>query len=78
MSQEFHSANNFRNQKQFENAICCYKDVIAQEKTSSQEKYLSCFYLHQCLESIGNKENGFFYLVKSMKYKNMIWREWNA
>lgn len=68
MSQEFHSADNFRHQKQFENAICCYKDIIAQEKTSSQEKYLSCFYLHQCLESIGNKEGGFFYLVKSMKY----------
>lgn len=68
MSQEFCSANNFRNQKQFENAIRCYKDVIAQEKTSSQEKYISCFYLHQCLESIGNKEGGFFYLVKSMKY----------
>ena len=68
MSQEFESANDFRHRKQHENAICCYKNVLEKESSSPQEKYMSCFYLHQCFEALNDKEQGMFYLAKSMKY----------
>jgi len=66
-SSSFDHANNLRFCKQYEDAICCYKNILTQEN-SSQEKYMSCFYLHQCFEALNEKEHGFFYLVKSMKY----------
>ena len=63
----FYCANSYRDCGRHEDAIRWYKVTLAQDNWA-QEKYVSCLYLHQCYEALGQKEHGFFYLVKALHY----------
>lgn len=63
----FYCANSYRDCGRHEDAIRWYKVTLAQDNWA-QEKYVSCLYLHQCYEALGQTEHGFFYLVKALHY----------
>ena len=63
----FYCANSYRDHGRHEDAIRWYKITLSQDNWA-QEKYVSCLYMHQCYEALGQKEHGFFYLVKSFAY----------
>jgi glycosyltransferase involved in cell wall biosynthesis len=63
----FYCANSYRDCGRREDAIRWYKVTLDQDNWA-QEKYVSCLYLHQCYEALGQKEHGFFYLVKALHY----------
>jgi FkbM family methyltransferase len=63
----FYCANSYRDCGRREDAIRWYKVTLAQDNWA-QEKYVSCLYLHQCYEALGQTEHGFFYLVKALHY----------
>ena len=63
----FYCANSYRDCGRREDAIRWYKVTLSQDNWA-QEKYVSCLYLHQCYEALGQKEHGFFYLVKALHY----------
>jgi FkbM family methyltransferase len=63
----FYCANSYRDCGRHADAIRWYKATLAQDNWA-QEKYVSCLYMHQCYEALGQKEHGFFYLVKALHY----------
>jgi len=63
----FYCANSFRDCGKYEDAIRWYKTTMSQDNWV-QEKYLACIYAHDCYAALGQKEHGFFYLVKSLSY----------
>jgi hypothetical protein len=63
----FDCANSFHLCNRHEDAIRWFK-IILKNDTSMQEKYVSCFKLYKCYEAIGQREHGFYYLVKSLAY----------
>jgi len=63
----FYCANSYRDCGKHEDAIRWYKITLAQDNWA-QEKYVSCLYIYQCYEALGQKEHGFFYLVKAFAY----------
>jgi len=65
----FYCANSYRDCGRYEDAIKWYKITLSQDNWS-QEKYISCFYMYQCYESLKQKEHGFYYLVKAFSYDN--------
>ena len=67
MRYAFYCANSYRDCGRYEDAIRWYKTTLSQDNWV-QEKYLSCIYAHDCYAALGQKEHGFFYLVKSLSY----------
>ena len=63
----FYCANSYYDCDKYEDAITWYKKTL-ENCGWSQEKYVSCLKLYICYDKIGNKEAGFFYLVKSAEY----------
>ena len=63
----FYCANSYYYCDKYEDAITWYKKTL-ENCGWSQEKYVSCLKLYICYDKIGNKEAGFFYLVKSAEY----------
>jgi GR25 family glycosyltransferase involved in LPS biosynthesis/glycosyltransferase involved in cell wall biosynthesis len=63
----FYCANSYRDCGQPEDAIRWYKVTLSQDNWA-QEKYLACLHLYRCYESLGQKEHGFYYLVKAFAY----------
>ena len=63
----FYCANSYRDYGKHEDAIRWYKITLTQDNWA-QEKYMACLHLHRCYESLGQKEHGFFYLVKAFAY----------
>ena len=63
----FYCANSYRDHGKHEDAIRWYKITLTQDNWA-QEKYMACLHLHRCYESLGQKEHGFFYLVKAFAY----------
>jgi GR25 family glycosyltransferase involved in LPS biosynthesis/glycosyltransferase involved in cell wall biosynthesis len=67
MRYAFYCANSYRDCGRYEDAIRWYKTTLSQDNWV-QEKYLACIYAHDCYTALGQKEHGFFYLVKSLSY----------
>jgi glycosyltransferase involved in cell wall biosynthesis len=67
MRYAFYCANSYRDCGRYEDAIRWYKTTLSQDNWV-QEKYLACIYAHDCYAALGQKEHGFFYLVKSLYY----------
>ena len=67
MRYAFYCANSYRDCGRYEDAIRWYKTTLSQDNWV-QEKYLACIYAHDCYTALGQKEHGFFYLVKSLCY----------
>ena len=67
MRYAFYCANSYRDCGRYEDAIRWYKTTLSQDNWV-QEKYLACIYAHDCYAALGQKEHGFFYLVKSLSY----------
>jgi glycosyltransferase involved in cell wall biosynthesis len=65
----FYCANSYRDCGRHEDAIKWYKITLSQDNWA-QEKYLSCLYVYQCYEALGQPEHGYFYLVKAFSYDN--------
>jgi len=63
----FYCANSYRDCGRHEDAIRWYKVTLSQDNWA-QEKYVSCLYIYNCYEALGQKEHGFFYLVKAFAY----------
>ena len=63
----FYCANSYRDCGRREDAIRWYKITLTQDNWA-QEKYVSCLYIYECYEALGQKEHGFFYLVKAFSY----------
>jgi hypothetical protein len=63
----FYCANSYYDCQKYESAISWYKKTL-ENCGWSQEKYVSCLKLYNCYNNMGNKEAGFFYLVKSAEY----------
>ena len=63
----FYCANSYRDCGKPEDAIRWYKVTLSQDNWA-QEKYLACLHLYRCYESLGQKELGFYYLVKAFAY----------
>ena len=63
----FYCANSYRDCGRHEDAIRWYKVTLTQDNWT-QEKYVSCLYIYNCYEALGQKEHGFFYLVKALHY----------
>lgn len=63
----FYCANSYRDYGKPEDAIRWYKITLSQDNWV-QEKYVSCLYMYRCYESLGQKEHGFYYLVKAFAY----------
>ena len=63
----FYCANSYRDCGRHEDAIRWYKVTLSQDNWA-QEKYVSCLYIYNCYETLGQKEHGFFYLVKALHY----------
>jgi glycosyltransferase involved in cell wall biosynthesis len=63
----FYCANSYRDCGKPEDAIRWYKVTLSQDNWA-QEKYLACLNLYRCYESLGQKELGFYYLVKAFAY----------
>ena len=63
----FYCANSYRDCGKYEDAIRWYKITLSQDNWA-QEKYLACLHIHKCYEALGQKEHGFFYLVKALHY----------
>ena len=63
----FYCANSYYDCGKYECAIEWYKKTL-ENCGWLQEKYVSCLNLYNCYKSLGNKETGFFYLVKSAEY----------
>ena len=63
----FYCANSYRDCGRHEDAIRWYKVTLTQDNWA-QEKYVSCLYIYNCYEALGQKEHGFFYLVKALHY----------
>ena len=63
----FYCANSYRDCGRHEDAIRWYKTTLSQDNWA-QEKYVSCLYAYNCYEALGQKEHGFFYLVKALHY----------
>jgi len=63
----FYCANSYRDCGRHEDAIRWYKITLSQDNWA-QEKYLACLYMYNCYEALGQKEHGFFYLVKALHY----------
>lgn len=64
----FYCANSYRDYGNYEDAIKWYKITINNKTQWVQEKYISCLYIYDCYEKIGQKETGFYYLVKGLEY----------
>jgi len=63
----FYCANSYRDCGRREDAIRWYKITLMQDNWA-QEKYAACLYIYECYEALGQKEHGFFYLVKAFSY----------
>lgn len=63
----FYCANSYKDCGKFAEAIKWYKITLEQDNWA-QEKYTSCLYIYDCLVLLNQKEEGFFYLVKSLAY----------
>jgi len=63
----FYCANSYKDYGNFEDAIKWYKITLKQDNWS-QEKYVSCLYIYDCYNSLGQKEHGFFYLIEAFSY----------
>ena len=63
----FYCANSYRDCGRHEDAIRWCKTTLSQDNWA-QEKYVSCLYAYNCYEALGQKEHGFFYLVKALHY----------
>ena len=63
----FYCANSYRDCGRHQEAIRWYKTTLEQDNWA-QEKYVSCLYMYECYEALGQKEHGFFYLVKAFAY----------
>jgi glycosyltransferase involved in cell wall biosynthesis len=63
----FYCANSYRDCGRREDAIRWYKITLTQDNWA-QEKYAACLYIYECYEALGQKEHGFFYLVKAFSY----------
>ena len=63
----FYCANSYYDCGKYETAISWYKKTL-ENGGWAQEKYVSCLRLYNCYNNLGNKEAGFFYLVKSAEY----------
>lgn len=63
----FYCANSYYDCEKYESAISWYKKTL-ENGGWVQEKYVSCLRLYNCYNNVGNKEAGFFYLVKSAEY----------
>jgi FkbM family methyltransferase len=63
----FYCANSYYDCEKYESAISWYKKTL-ENGGWAQEKYVSCLRLYNCYNNLGNKEAGFFYLVKSAEY----------
>jgi len=63
----FYCANSYRDHGRHQDAIRWYKITLSQDNWA-QEKYLACLYMYNCYEALGQKEHGFFYLVKAFSY----------
>lgn len=64
----FYCANSYKDYGDTEQAIKWYKIVLSQEGQWAQEKYMSCLYLGENYDKLGQKETGFFYLIKAFQY----------
>jgi beta-1,4-mannosyl-glycoprotein beta-1,4-N-acetylglucosaminyltransferase len=63
----FYCANSYKDYGNFEDAIKWYKITLKQDNWS-QEKYVSCLYIYDCYNLLGQKEHGFFYLIEAFSY----------
>ena len=63
----FYCANSYYDSGKWEDAIKWYK-ITLDNKNWDQEKYMSCLRIYYCYNALNQKENGFFYLVKSFSY----------
>lgn len=63
----FYCANSYYDFGKYDHAIKWYK-ITLDNKNWDQEKYVSCLKLYHCYNALNQKENGFFYLVKSFEY----------
>jgi GR25 family glycosyltransferase involved in LPS biosynthesis/predicted O-methyltransferase YrrM len=63
----FYCANSYYDCGKHEDAIKWYKKTL-ENHNWSQEKYVSCLRMYNCYNALNQKENGFFYLVKSTEY----------
>ena len=63
----FYCANSYKDCGKFEEAIKWYK-ITLEQNNWPQEKYISCLYIYDCSVILNRKEEGFFYLVKSLPY----------
>ena len=63
----YYCANSYRDFGRYEDAIRWYKITLSQGNWA-QEKYMSCLDIYNCYEALGQKEHGFFYLVKALHY----------
>ena len=63
----FYCANSYYDCGKHEDAIKWYKKTL-DNKSWSQEKYVSCLRIFNCYNALNQKETGMFYLVKSSEY----------
>lgn len=63
----FYCANSYFDSGKWDEAIKWYKITLNNENWS-QEKYMCCLKIFQCYNNLGNKEHGFYYLIKSFEY----------
>lgn len=63
----FYCANSYKDCGEFAKAIEWYKTCI-KIANWNQEQYVSCERIYECYEKLNQKENGFYYLVDSVRY----------
>jgi glycosyltransferase involved in cell wall biosynthesis len=63
----FYCANSYKDAGMINEAIEWYKKTLTHQGWI-QERYVSCLRLFECYERIGQKETGFYYLIKSLEY----------
>ena len=63
----FYCANSYKDCGKFEDAIKWYKITLKQDNWA-QEKYVSCLYIYDCYNALGQKEHGFYYLIEAFTY----------
>ena len=63
----FYCANSYKDCGKFEDAIKWYKITLKQDNWV-QEKYVSCLYIYDCYNALGQKEHGFYYLIEAFSH----------
>ncbi len=63
----FYCANSYKDAGMLKEAIEWYKKTLTHTGWV-QERYVSCLRIFECYEYLNQRENGFYYLIKSLEY----------